>query len=65
MKRKEIKNIAKKIVKYEQIIQNSEDQEEIERAKTAIFNLSHSMHSLDDMVAIDEEVQTIFEQQNI
>lgn len=65
MKKKEIKNIAKKIVKYESIIQNSTDQKEIEQAKTAIFNLSHSIHSLEDMVAIDEEVQTILEQQNI
>ena len=32
MKRKELKNLAQKIAKYEQIIQTSQDKEEIREA---------------------------------
>ena len=59
MKRKEIKNLAQKIVKYEKIIQNSSDKEEIQRAQLEIMNLSNSITSLEDMELIDEMVQDL------
>lgn len=62
MKKKEIKEIAKKIAKYETIIQNSTDEDEVINAQNAILGLSKSVHSLEDMMAIDEIVQGIMSQ---
>lgn len=56
MKRKEIKNLATKIAKYEKIIQNSDDKEAIKQAENEIMKVSSSVHSLEDMMAIDELV---------
>lgn len=56
MKRKEIKNLATKIAKYERIIQNSNDKETIKQAENEIMKVSSSIHSLEDMMAIDELV---------
>ena len=56
MKRKEIKNLATKIAKYERIIQNSDDKEAIKQAENEIMKVSSSVHSLEDMMAIDELV---------
>lgn len=63
MKKKELKMIAQKIAKNEKIIQQSQDKEEVKKAKRAILELSGSIHSLEDMVAIDEIVQTMLEQE--
>lgn len=57
MKKKELKNLAKKIAKYEQIIQSSDDKDEIRKAQLAIIELSGSVNSLEDITAIDEMVQ--------
>ena len=57
MKKKELKNLAKKIAKYEQIIQTSDDKDEIRKAQLAIMELSGSVDSLEDITAIDEMVQ--------
>lgn len=57
MKKKELKNLAKKIAKYEQIIQSSDDKDEIRKAQLAIIELSGSVDSLEDITAIDEMVQ--------
>ena len=56
MKQKELKNLAKKIAKYEQIIQNSTDEDEVHKAEQAIMAISGSVHSLEDMMIIDELV---------
>lgn len=40
MKRKELKNLAKKIAKLEMIIQNSSDSNEIRKAQDAMLELS-------------------------
>lgn len=61
MKRKELKNIANKIAKLEQIIQTSTDKEAAKRAEMEIMKLSESVHSLDDMMLIDEMVMDILE----
>ncbi len=59
MKMKELKNLAKKIAKFEYIIQNSEDKEAIRKAEEQIMIISGSVKSLEDMIVIDELVQEI------
>ena len=59
MKRKEIKNLAQKIVKYEKIIRESTDKAEVKQAQIEIMNISNSITSLEDMVLIDEIVQEL------
>lgn len=61
MKRKEIKNIAKKIAKLELIIQNSTNQQEKEKAEQEIMNISCNVGNLLDLELIDEAVQEILE----
>ena len=59
MKKKELKQLAQKIAKNEYIIQTSTDKNAVRRAQDEVFQLSGSVDSLDDMVAIDEYVQDI------
>jgi hypothetical protein len=61
MKRKEIEQIAKKIIKFEKIIQTSSDKQEKANAEKEIMKLTKNVHSLDDMLAIDEAVLEILE----
>lgn len=57
MKRKELKNLAKKIANAELIIQSSDDKEKIHRAEQEVIELSGHVDSLDDIAIIDEMVQ--------
>ena len=59
MKRKELKNLAKKIAQAEHIIQTSDNQDEIQRAQLEIMTLSSHVDSLDDITIIDEMVQEL------
>ena len=59
MKMKELKNLAKKIAKYEQTIQNSDDKEAVRRAEEEVMKLSGSVKSLEDIMVIDELVQEL------
>lgn len=59
MKRKELKNLAKKIAQAEHIVQTSDNQDEIQRAQTEIMTLSSHVDSLDDITIIDEMVQEL------
>lgn len=59
MKRKELKNLAKKIAQVEHIIQTSDNQDEIQRAQMEIMTLSSHVDSLDDITIIDEMVQEL------
>lgn len=59
MKRKELKNLAQKIVKQERIVQTSNEPKEVARAQQEIMRLSGCVESIEDMVAIDEIVQEI------
>lgn len=56
MKKKEIKNLATKIAKWEKIIQTSDNKEAIKQAEDEIMKVSSSVKSLEDMMAIDEMV---------
>ena len=59
MKQKEIKNLAQKIAKYERIVQESDDKHLVRQAQEKIMELTSSVTSLDDMVAIDELVMEL------
>lgn len=59
MKKKELKNLAQKIAKYEKIIQTSSDKAEIKKAESEIMSLSGHVDNLEDMMIIDEMVQDI------
>ncbi len=59
MKRKELKNLAKKIAQAEHIIQTSNNQDEIQRAQMEVMTLSSHVDSLDDITIIDEMVQEL------
>jgi selenophosphate synthetase-related protein len=61
MKQKEIKNLAQKIAKYERIVQTSDDKKLVRQAQEKIMELTSSVTSLDDMVAIDEAVMELLE----
>ena len=61
MKKKELKNLAQKIAKYERIIQTSDDKKLVRQAEEEIMRLSSSVDSLEDMVAIDELVMELLE----
>ena len=61
MKQKEIKNLAQKIAKYERIVQTSDDKKMVRQAQEKIMELTNSVTSLDDMVAIDEAVMELLE----
>ena len=61
MKKKELKNLAAKIAKYERIIQTSDDKNAVYQAEQEIMKLSGSVNNLEDMVAIDELVMELLE----
>lgn len=59
MKRKEKKQLAEKIAKYEKIIQSTDDKDKIKEAESKIMELSTHVCDLEDMVEIDEMVQDL------
>lgn len=58
MKRKELKNFAKKIIQAEAIIRENEDKESVRKAKEEIINISNKL-SIDDMLLLDELIQEL------
>ena len=62
MKKKELKNLAKRIADAELIIQTSSDKKEINDAKKKIIELSNHAIDLEDMIILDELVQDILSQ---
>lgn len=57
MKKKELKNLAKKIAECEYIIQTSQNDYEKDQAKNDIFRLTNGIHSFEDLDLMDEMVQ--------
>ena len=53
MKKKELKNLAKKIAENERIIQTSQSPVEVEQAQTAIESLINNTH-FDSFAEMDE-----------
>ena len=61
MKKKELKNLAKKIAEAEYIIQTSEDKEDIVAAQNTILHLTSKVAmDLEDMTIVDELVQEFY-----
>lgn len=61
MKKKELKNLAKKIAEAEYIIQTSEDKEDIIAAQNTILHLTSKVAmDLEDMTIVDELVQEFY-----
>jgi hypothetical protein len=66
MKRKELVNLAKKIAKYEKIIQTGTDKE-VAQAQDQIMELSRHIGrvgSTEDLIIIDELVMEMLEEKN-
>ena len=61
MKKKELKALAQQIAKYEKIVQTSSNKNEVRDAQMKIMNLSESVNSLEDMMALDEIIQDMLE----
>ena len=64
MKRKEKKQLAEKIVKYEKIIQQNTDEEVIKEAQARIMELSSHVDNIDDIMEVDEMVQNLLASSN-
>ena len=61
MKKKELKNLAKKIAKYELILQSSIDPKEKEQAQNEIMKLTSEVHNFEDIDILDEMIQEFLE----
>lgn len=61
MKKKELKEIAKRIAKAEQTIATG-DKDAVNEAKNVIFSLNERLTSTEDILAVDEMVQEILSQ---
>lgn len=59
MKKKELKNLAKKVADCEYIIQTSNNNYEISKAQDEIMRLSSGVHSFEDLDIMDEMVQEL------
>lgn len=57
MKKKELKNLAKKIAENEYILQSSNDEYEKQQAKEEILKISSGVHSFEDLDLLDELIQ--------
>lgn len=64
MKRKELKEIAKKIAKAERTIADSSDPSAIRKAQDKIMELSGKLLSMEDMIAVDELVQDLLNEKS-
>lgn len=64
MIKKEIKKIAKELVKLEKIIRSTEDNDAKYRAEMAVMTLTSKVEDMEDMMAIDELVMTLLEQES-
>lgn len=62
MKKKELKNLAKKIAEAERIIQRNEDSKQVAKAQKTILDLSGKVTNLEDIMTLDEFVQEILSQ---
>ena len=62
MKKKEFKSLAKKIAAAEYTVQHSDDPKEVAKAQGIILELSGRAMTVEDMLAIDEMVQEILEE---
>lgn len=57
MKKKELKNLARKIAEAEKIIQKNDDLEASKKAQEEVIRIANSITSLEDMMILDELIQ--------
>ena len=57
MKKKELKNLAKKIAECEYTLQTTEDDYAKQQARDEILRVSSGVHSFEDLDLLDEMVQ--------
>ena len=57
MKKKELKELALKIIACEDIIANSENKNEVKQAKNEVLRLSKKIENLNDMFELDVYIQ--------
>lgn len=62
MNRKEMKNLAKKITKIEQVLQTSTDVTEKRELEEQIFALTNHITSLEEMMEIDDMILSLLEE---
>lgn len=62
MNRKEMKNLAKKIAKIEQVLQASTDATEKRELEEQIFALTNHITSLEEMMEIDDMILSLLEE---
>lgn len=62
MNRKEMKNLAKKIAKIEQVLQASTDATEKRELEEQIFALTSHITSLEEMTEIDDMILSLLEE---
>ena len=63
MKRKELKNVAKQIAKYERIIQTTDDKNLRHNAESAIIQLSNKIEDLADIMELDELIKEYLQEE--
>lgn len=63
MKTKDVKKLAKEIMTLEDIIDTSEDEDAINKAKNRILEISHNI-SVEDMIQVDEYIQDHMQNQS-
>ena len=61
MKKKELKNLAKKIAKYEKVIQTTDDMNKKAEAEQAIMKLSSQVTHFEEMFELDELIMSYME----
>ena len=64
MKRKELKNLAKKIAKLEKTVQSNSDKEATKKAQDELLHLCGQVTNLTDMLELDELVQEYIENES-
>lgn len=57
MKKKELKELATRIIVCEDIIETNDDEKEVEKAKKEILKLTKKIESLGDMLELDAFIQ--------
>ena len=63
MTKKELKKFAKELARLERILKSTDDSELKYRTEQEIMALSNKIEDLSDMLAIDELVMTLLEQE--
>jgi hypothetical protein len=59
MNKKELNRLAREIAEAEYVLQNSTDENELKKAKKIIFHSAGKVKSMEEMIILDEIIQSI------